>query len=409
MKSVHKIRRLAQYRSAFICPHADWFSEHRLSADLGIPILGLVDTTDFQSRAQIIALFREAEIITPPATRETTDVTELCHQLRDLITRNPVFVRVLVRHGFSQNDASVAYFDVNQGFFADDTRVVSILKKSLHYSPNTTASDFLRMIETVGAVGELVPQSVLAFPSVALLLSGDKKLEVIGTFDRLHHSPFRFAGAIVPEFCVDYLQLVGHAKRLGGVLLNKGTIGYVIVDFLLYRETDGLKVMGYDIRINAFPSLLFSSYLTLCAGFNPSTGKMVLLRHVGEGQPTTARYAIVQNAVTHPGLGMISMKDIRKACYGDGMFFDLLHRTGFKMVFFDIPGKGKNFTLTATASAENTLVQAERNYQFLVRLFGQKAGTNSGRTLANGLQAVRRFRDRIFLDQSLEEVPLPRG
>jgi hypothetical protein len=87
----------------------------------------------------------------------------------------------------------------------------------------------------------IVPGLVLTFPSVSLFLSGDKRLEILGTFDRLHHAPLRFAGAVGPEFCVDCLQLIGHAKRLGGVLLNKGIPSYVIVDFVLYGEGQGQR------------------------------------------------------------------------------------------------------------------------------------------------------------------------
>jgi hypothetical protein len=265
------------------------------------------------------------------------------------------------------------------------------------------------MIGTVGAVAELVPHAILAFPSVSLFLSGDKRLEILGTFDRLHHAPFRFAGAVVPEFCVDYLQLVGHAKRLAGVLLNRGVLGYVIVDFLLYKEADSLKLMGYDIRINAFPSFLFATYITLCAGFNQASGRVSVLRHVNEGKGTTTRYVVVQNAVSHPGFGCIGLKEVRKICYAEGLFFDLLNRTGFKLLFFDIPGKGKNFMLTATSAPETVLVNAEKNYAFLVKVLGQKAGSDSGSSLANGLQAVRRFKERILVDQGMVEVPIARG
>jgi hypothetical protein len=397
MRSVAKIRRLAKFRTAFIVPHADWFSEHRLSNDVQLPILGLVDTTNFQSRGHIIALFREAEIVVPEATLQTTDVGDLCAQIRQLLARKTDRARVLVRYGFSQSEASVAYFDPSEKFVAGS----GSLKNELHCS-----ADFLSMIETVGAVAELVPRIILAFPSVSLLLSGDRRIQIVGTFDRIHSAPFKFSGAVIPEYCLDYQELVGHARRLGGVLLNHGVVGYVTIDFLLYQDDEGLKMIGYDIRINSFPSLLMSAYMTLCAGFNQETGKMLLLKHVGEAVVNPARHVVIQNAVTHPGMGLVAMKDIKRTCFAEGMFFDLLNRTGFKMVFFDIPVKGKNFVLSAAVTPELALLNAERGWAFLLKLFGQKAGTDGASTLANGLQGIRRYRERLFV-QGRVPVPLP--
>jgi hypothetical protein len=199
---------------------------------------------------------------------------------------------------------------------------------------------------------------------------------------------------------------VGHANRVGGLLLNKGVAGYVIIDFMLYQDDGGQKLMGYDIRLNAFPSLLMSTYMTLCAGFNAESGRVVLLRHVGEGVAHPSRHIVVQNAVTHPGLGLVSMKDIRKTCYAEGLFFDVLNRAGFRMMFFDMPTKGKNFVLQAAVNPEAALLHAERSYTFLLKLFGQKAGTDGISTLANGLLAIRKFRERVFVEQK-SPVPLP--
>jgi hypothetical protein len=357
----------------------------------------LVDTTDFQSRGHIRTLFGDADIVVPEGTLQTTDANDLCAQIRQLLARKTGEARVLVRYGFSQSEASVAYFDPSAEFLGGD----GSLKKELRCS-----ADFLRTIESVGAVAELVPRIVLAFPSVSLFLSGDRHIKIIGTFDRIHYAPFKFSGAVIPEYCLDYQELVGHARRVGGVLLNRGVVGYVTVDFLLYQDDEGLKMIGYDIRINSFPSLLISAYMTLCAGFNEETGKVLLLRHVGEGVVNPARHVVIQNAVTHPGMGLVAMKDIRKTCFADGLFFDLLNRTGFKMVFFDMPVKAKNFVLSAAVNPGLALLNAERGWAFLVKLFGQKAGTDGVSTLANGLLGIRRYRERIFVEGRMP-VPLP--
>ena len=396
MKSVARIRRILKGRTAFIEPHADWFSEHRLSVDLKLPIFGLVDTTPFQSRGKIKEIFNEARVVTPLSTREFCSVNELCHAMHNLILENKDIQRYLIRYGFSQNESSVAYFEVNSDFFKSNCDVIAELQRCLCVSANTTVSEFLHMVESVGGMVETMPSVIHSFPSVALMLSGDKKMKVLGTFDRLNHAPHRFAGAIVPSSSVDQLELMSYAKMVGGILMKRNVMGYVIVDFIAYKDRDVTHILGYDIRINAYPSLLYNVYFTLCAGFNAENGKMVLLKNVGDPSINPVRAAIVQNAVTHPGMGMMPVKEIRRKCFEQGIFFDLLNRTGFKIQYFDGTSKGKNFALMSAASAESALKLMEKTYSFLNKMFGHKNGGDGNSTLSLALQAIRRYRERVF-------------
>jgi hypothetical protein len=251
------------------------------------------------------------------------------------------------------------------------------------------------MVESVGGMVEAVPPIVHSFPTLALLLSGDKRMEVIGTFDRMHYSPYRFAGAIVPECSIDYHQLVAHAKMLASVLLRKNVMGYIMIDFLVFRDVDSLRIYGFDLRINAYPALLMNVYMTLCAGFNEETGRMVLLKNVGH-TVKSSRWAVIQNGATHPGMGLLSMKDIKKTCFSEGMFFDLLTRTGFQFRFFDAPSRGKNFALAASMGPESALKLMEKIYVFLLKLFGKKAGSDSGSSMACALSAIHEYVERVF-------------
>jgi hypothetical protein len=220
-------------------------------------------------------------------------------------------------------------------------------------------------------------------------------MDVIGTFDRIHLTPYRFGCSIVPACSVDYVELVSHARMVGSVLLKRGVVGYVMIDFMVYKDTKALRILGYDVRINAYPSLLYNTYMTLCAGFNEETGKMNILKNIGDGLKPS-RWAVVQSAVSHPGLGGICMKDIKRICFDQGMFFDLFLRTGFKFMFFDSPAKGKNFAITAALSPETALKQMEKSYSFLVKMFGQKVGSDTGSSMARSLLGIRKYLERIF-------------
>ena len=396
MKAIARVKRLLKGRTAFIEPHADWFAERRLSVDVGLPIFGVVDTVPFQSRKAIKDIFTEASVETPLSTRECRSVADLCDAAHTLLLDHREITRFLVRYGFSQNDSSVAYFDVTPDLLKLSCDVPAELSRILSVSPKTTVSHFFKMVETVGGLVEAIPSTVNTFPSVALLLSGDKKMKVLGTFERTPHAPFRFAGAIVPATYANHRELLNQAKMVAGILMKRNVIGYVIIDFICHHEDSTTRLTGYDIRLNAYPSLLFSAYLTLCADFNEETGQMILLKNIGYPDVSPIRYAFVQTGVTHPGIGTMSIKKLRKALWDLGLFFDMLYRTGFRIQFLESPGKGRGFALLADFTIPKTMQLIEIAYTSLTRYFGQKAGSDTNSTLADALQAVRRYRERFL-------------
>jgi hypothetical protein len=158
---------------------------------------------------------------------------------------------------------------------------------------------------------------------------------------------------------------MSQAKMVGSVLLKRGVMGYVIVDFMVYKDRHSLRLLGYDVRINAYPSLMIRTDFSLRAGFNEKTGTMIVLKNVGDASKCY-RWVVIQNAVDHPGMGGFAMKEIRKMCFGQGMFFDLLTRTGFKLVFFESPSKARNFALTSALSPQAALKLMEKKKRILI-------------------------------------------
>lgn len=413
MRSIAKIQKILRGRLSFIVPHSDWFSEQRLSADLNIPIFGIVETTEFQSRGAIKNIFSEAEVSTPLSTTGTCSIAELFQQVSRIIYEHDEIDRYVIRYGFSQSEKSIGYFDATP-----DIRTLAYLlnaENKRKSDPDVTLDDFInevtqslkingsikaffRMVQQVGGMIEAMPPIIYSFPSVACLLSGDKKISVIGTFDRLHYMPYHFAASLIPSISVNQKELVARAKQVASVLTKKGVVGHVIVDFLAYNNGLEIDFTGFDIRTNAYPAHLYSAYMTLCSGYNEETGRMVLLKNIGENCEKAQRYCIIQSCVTHPGMQLVGMNDIRKSCFTEGLFFDLLNRTGFKFVFFDTPSKGKGFTLTSATSAFTALSLMIKAYSYLMKFFGMKAGTDSNSSLANGYVSMKEFKRRVFPD-----------
>ena len=392
MKSVQQVRRLICGRPAFLVPHYDWAPESTLSVDIGLPIFGCVDTTYFQSRAAIKGVFKEAGIVSTISTKESTNMRILMDQALDLMTENSDLKRWIIRLGYTSGDSGIGWFELTNEFLNNDTDLELLFRKCLHCVGSV--SSFLSHIKDVGATVEAVPQHIHSFPTVSLFLTGNE-IRVVGTYDRLHHAPFRFSANLVPAVSVDSDRLIQMGRQVAAVLMKRGILGYVLVDFLAFKEDSEMHILGFDIRLNSYPSILNTAYMNLCCGYNENTNSMVMLQTVQYDCKKSKRYAVVHNSLTHPALCCIGVKDIRKAAYSQGLMFDLLNRTGFRMVFYGSPAEGKGFSIAGGISSELALAKMEQAYTYLCRWLAQKVGSDATSSIAQALISIRHFKARM--------------
>lgn len=417
MKSVQLVRKFICGRNAFIMPHADWSPERTFSVDIGLPIFGVTDTTLLQSRAAIKTIFKEAGIVSTFSTHESRNLTVLMNEALDMMQENPDIGRWAIRLGFTQTDSSTAWFESNEDFLNPNVDLGYLLKQSLHCVGNI--STFLGQIKEVGATIDAIPSHIHSFPTVSLFLTGDE-IRIVGTFDRLYYAPFRFICNFIPSVSIDHQELITLAKQVGAILLRKKVIGYVMIDFLAFKEDEAIKILGYDIRLNAYPSAVFTAYINLCCGYDPEKNKMLILNSVNcdatstasssntyrSGRYSTApngsrscakRFSVVHKCLTHPALPVVSSKELKKACFNSGLMFDLRNRTGFRIVFYDTPGEGKGFALSSSITPTLALDKMEKAYSFLLRYLGAKVGSDAGSSIAQTLTSIRHFKSKISL------------
>jgi hypothetical protein len=242
---------------------------------------------------------------------------------------------------------------------------------------------------------EAVPENVQGFPTVSLFLTG-AEIRVIGTFDRIHHAPFRFAANLIPAVSADPSDLIRMARQVGSCLMKKGVLGYVMVDFMSFIEEGEIRTIGFDIRLNTYPDVLTIAYLNLCCGYDSVNNRMVMMNSVRSDIRRQRRFAIVQTELTHAAFSVVGSGELKKAAYGQGLMFDLLNRTGFRMVFYDSPSEGKGFAIGAGQTAEAALFTMEKGYTFLLKYLGQKVASESNSSIAQAIVGMRHFRSRIL-------------
>lgn len=395
MRSVNQVKRLICGRDSYIVPHPDWSSERRLSTDINVPIFGVTDTTPFASRNGVRHIFNEARIVSTISSKEHRSVTGLLEEMHDLMINNKGMKRWIIHLGYSSGDESVAWFDSNNEFLRQDVDLLDLLKKNLHSKQSPTR--FLSMIPLIGATVEAVPTNIRSYPSVSLLLTGNE-IRVLGTYERVSHSPFRFTASVVPAVSVDPHKLMTHGKQVGSALLKNNVIGYVNADFFSYLKEDGSEnLVGFNIRVNCYPTVVNIMNATLCCGFDIHSGQFKLLKGLRtDANQKVVRYAVVHNGLTHPGFEKVTLADVKKELFSQGIMFDLLHRIGFKVMFYDAPYMGKNSAICSNTSIDTALSHLERSYSVLQKALSAKVGTDGDSSLARALQGIRQFRSLVL-------------
>jgi hypothetical protein len=257
-----------------------------------------------------------------------------------------------------------------------------------------SAQAFLAQVPHSGARIEAVPDQIRGFPTVALFLTGTE-IRVVGTFDRIHYAPFRFAANLVPAVSADSSQLIRLGRQVGSCLMKKGVIGYVMVDFLAFFEEGETRVVGFDIRLNVYPDVLTIAYFNLCCGYDQNQNKMLMIRSVRSDIRKQRRFAVIQTELTHAALSVVGSGELKKAAYAQGLMFDLLNRTGFRIVFYDSPSEGKGFAISAGQTAHAALAGMEKGFTFLLRYLGQRVASESNSSIAQSIIGIRHFKNRI--------------
>ncbi|EAY14465.1 IQ calmodulin-binding motif family protein [Trichomonas vaginalis G3] len=394
MVSVNYVKKLLFGRTSFLVPHSDWDIERQLSLDLNIPIFGSIKPEEIESRTETTSVFRKSGIVTPLSTKEYFDIEELGNEVIELMRSNTDLTRWIIHLGCNQSEDAIAWFESNRDILYSPDSFEEKMKRSI--SATTKPQIFLQKISMYGATVEAVPNIVYSFPSVSLLLTGNE-IRVIGTYDRMHHSPFRFGALVAPSVSINGIELVSMGRAVGSELMKRNIIGYVTVDFMTFQDKNIMRTIGFGIRLNSYPAALQLAYCTLSAGYNEQKNKIVLLRNNGQEQikGKKSRYVIIHTGLTHNALNDFGSKDIKRNCFNHGFMFDLLNRTGFKLQFLDAPPEGKSFSMVSATSVDAAIALFEKSYEFIVRMLSQKCPSDEN-SISRALISARHFHSRVL-------------
>jgi hypothetical protein len=388
LKSAHQVRRLICGRPALLIPHGERSAEAVFSVSIGLPILGTLYPIDERS------VFQEAGVVPMFSTRASNILSALVSDGLDLMRANRDIRRWMIRLAGHSGASSMAWFDATPDVFSLATDLGAFFKRNLHCVGRSPAS-FLALIASTSARIEGLPTQVRCFPTVALLLTG-LEIRVVGTLDRVALTPTTFGPTVIPAVSVPAAGLIRLGRQVGSALLRRGILGYVMIDFVGFSEDDDIKLVGFDIRTNTYPHILTMAYFNLCSGYDAARNAMIILNSIHPDSKKCRRWAVIMEGMTHPAMGRVGSRELRKAAYANGLMFDLLNRVGFRIIFCDAPATGRGIAIAAGATAEIATATMEKALGFLLRFLAQIVGNEEESSIAQAVVVLRQFRTAIF-------------
>lgn len=306
-------------RPAYIIPNAVGADDIRVSMRLNIPLLGPDDrlSTLYSSKSGCKRIFAAAQVNMPPAAYDIYSKDDCFQALTRLVIRYPNVKRWLFKMDDEFGGRGHAWIDMShvsctqeiQAFNAmypnaaeiieEDEEVAEasedlrlrvqdelkkVLPRRVNIAVKTAYASWNRFMEAFsqcGGVIEACPGAVEASPSANLFIEPSGDVSLVSTQEQLFGAPYVCEVTLSPATSLPPGAMRAAAQAVGKVCFQKGILGNVGVDFVVFRDehSDSLRLWAVDLNLRMTSS---------CCGFN----LFRFLTHGGQLDTRTGTYTI---------------------------------------------------------------------------------------------------------------------
>jgi hypothetical protein len=316
--------------------------ERTLAVRLGIPLYGVDPALlDLGTKSGSRRTFREAGVSLPLGAENVRSDAQIAEAAADVWEEAPDTKRVVVKkdHGFSGEGnavldlatlADVAPKASSRGGRVD--RILEELPKMRFASEGMTWDTFRdEFAEMGGVVEQFVEGDAVRSPSGQLRINPRGELECVSTHDQLLGGPDgqTYAGARFPADDAYRMEIQADALKVGEILVKKGVVGRVAVDFMAIKKGDEWKRFAIEInlRMSGTTHPLMIMRMLNAGRYDSKTGLYIS----GHGGPRFYVCTDTLSAPTYRGLSVEDVLDVA-AVHGlhyrpwtdDGVVFHLL-------------------------------------------------------------------------------------
>ncbi len=216
-------------------------AEVEVARQLGLPLNGTDPALwplGFKSSGR--RLFREAGVPLPDGAEDVTDVDGILDAAVRLRRANPELARIVVKHDDSGSGDGNVVLDLSRGETA--------LRHALDALPHWYLDDLSRG----GVVEEMVSGQRFTSPSAQVDLLPDGTVSVLATHEQILGGPSAqvYQGCRFPADPAYAPELAVHASAVGALLVERGALGRVAIDFACAQRSDGSwRVAALEINL----------------------------------------------------------------------------------------------------------------------------------------------------------------
>jgi len=288
-RALKRILTFIGHRPAYIVPDAVGADDIRVSMRLGLPLLGPDDrlSTLYSSKSGCKRIFASAQVNMPPAAYDIYSAEDCFQALTRLVIRYPNVKRWLFKMDDEFGGRGHAWIDMShvsctqdiQAFNAmypnaaeiieedeevaeasEDLRLrvkdelIKVLPRRVTIAAKTAYcnwSEYMAAFSQCGGVVEACPATVEASPSANLLIEPNGDVTVVSTQEQLFGTPYMCEVTLCPATSLPPGAMRAAASAIGKVCYQKGVIGHVGVDFVVFRDehSESLRLWAVDLNL----------------------------------------------------------------------------------------------------------------------------------------------------------------
>ncbi|KAJ3167842.1 hypothetical protein HK101_011695 [Irineochytrium annulatum] len=267
-QTLRRLKSLCGDLPAFILPGVLGEEEVILSSMLNIPLMGICETEQkiLLSKSLQKDIISESECRAPPGKGNIKTEDDFLDTLESLMVANPECRRWMLKIDGVLNGFGIAYFDLRHFtkniFNRAHKRALLLVNLTLHTKYVRPKAHFsfhrylLKFLEHGGVIEAAPPVRTYDVvdtgdvmldgaslnphpnrsPSVFLYIEPDGNAVLLGTADQICTRPYEFWGTIVPQESCAAEELMAAAENVAAACYNRGVIGYVSIDFVVWDD-----------------------------------------------------------------------------------------------------------------------------------------------------------------------------
>ncbi len=338
---LERIRTIVGTRVGFIEPWNVTPAEVEVACQLGLPLNGTNPALwplGFKSTGR--RLFREAGVPLPDGVEDITDVEGILDAVVRLRRANPELAGVVVKHDDSGSGDGNVVLDLSNGTTA--------LRRALDALPGWYVDDLAQG----GVVEEMVVGQRFTSPSAQVDLLPDGMVSVLATHEQILGGPSAqvYQGCRFPADTAYAPELAAHARAVGELLVERGALGRIAIDFACAERSDGSwRVAALEINLRKGGTTHpYAALRNLVPGrYDGAAG-----RWVSHADGTCRSYVASDNLV-EPLLTGCAPGDVIDAVRGAQLSFDPTTGTGVVLHMLSCLAIDGRFGLTAIGRDNN--------------------------------------------------------